>query len=159
MQSVRRILAIACLLLIVPFRPAVHASTKSEISRQIRFGADMAREGNWREAIFRWQRSLKLDPDNPRIHNNLAVAYESLGEYDKALAEYRAALAIPGYPAPVMENNELFLKFYTRFKEDTSSLTAPHAAETPKTDAPTEPVNPADKDTKEPGGAGGEGRP
>ena len=77
----------------------------------------MAKQANWREAIFRWQRVLALAPDNPRIHNNLAVAYESLGEYDKAEAEYRAALASPHAPDEIKENHELFLKFYNRYKE------------------------------------------
>ena len=95
------------------------AASKSEIARQIKFGAEMAKQGNWREAIFRWQRVLSLAPDNPRIHNNLAVAYESLGEYDKAEAEYRVALASPEAHDEIKENHELFLKFYNRYKEGT----------------------------------------
>lgn len=133
MQSVRA-LAAACLLVLVSISFPVQASSKSDVSRQIRFGAEMARQGNWREAIFRWQRALKLDPDNPRIHNDLAVAHESLGEYDKADTEYRAALAAPDAPREIKENHELFLKFYTRFKEGSSSSPGPPRREGKKPD-------------------------
>ena len=90
---------------------------KEEIARQIRFGAEMARQGNWREAIFRWQRVLAVDPANPRLHNNLAVAWESLGEYDKAEAEYKAALSSTKVPDEVRRNEELFRRFYVRYKQ------------------------------------------
>src|SRR5206468_1981624 len=113
------ILSLLVVLIIVPGAQSAPAATasKSEIARQIKFGAEMAKQGNWREAIFRWQRVRTLSPDNPRIHNNLAVAYESLGEYDKAEAEYRAALASPEAQDEIKENHELFLKFYNRYKE------------------------------------------
>ena len=96
------------------------ASAQAEVARQIRFGTEMARQGNWREAIFRWQRALALDPANPRLHNNLAVAYESLGEFDKANEEYRTALAAGSAPSEIRENYDLFSKFYDRFKEGIS---------------------------------------
>lgn len=105
--------------LLTPSMPSPGAAegSKKDVARQIRFGAEMARQGNWREAIFRWQRSLALDPDNPRLHNNLAVAYESLGEYEKADAEYKAALSSPQAPEEIRHNHELFLRFYGPHKE------------------------------------------
>lgn len=107
----------AILLSAVSSAQQVHAGSKSEITRQIRFGTEMAKEGNWREAIFRWQRALALDPANARVHNNLAVAYESLGEYAKADAEYLAALAGPDVPSEIQHNYDLFKNFYARYKE------------------------------------------
>jgi Flp pilus assembly protein TadD len=93
-------------------------SPKEEAARQMRFGTEMARQGNWREAVFRWKRALALDPDNPRLRNNLAVAYESLGEYDRADAEYRAAAASGKAPPEALENQEMFRKFYGLLKKD-----------------------------------------
>jgi hypothetical protein len=99
-----------------PGKPA-RAGQKDDVARQMRFGAEMARAGNWREAIFRWQRALAIDPANPRIHCNLGVAFESLGEFDKADAEYKAALAAPNPPEAARQNSELFSKFYSQYKE------------------------------------------
>ena len=93
------------------------ASPKSDLKRQIQFGAQMAKQGNWHEAIFRWQRALTLDPSNARVHNNLGVAYESLGDYAKADTEYLTALAASDVPSEVRENYELFKSFYARYKE------------------------------------------
>ena len=93
------------------------AIASPEGDKQIRFGTEMAEQGNWREAMFRWRRALAIEPGNPRLHNNLAVAYESLGQYDRADSEYRAALAAPGAAGEIRQNYALFLKFYERFKE------------------------------------------
>ena len=110
----------------------------ADLPRQIRFGAEMARQGNWREAIFRWERALALDPKNPRLHNNLAVAWEFLGQYGKADAAYRAALEIPSVPREVRENYELFQKFYERHREGTAPAAQP-AAEPPPGGSDAEP--------------------
>jgi type IV pilus assembly protein PilF len=84
---------------------------------QIRFGAEMARAGNWREAIFRWKKALEADPDNPRLHNNLAVGYETLGEWEKADAEYRKALATGSSSKEIRENFAYFQNFYDQVKK------------------------------------------
>ena len=139
----RDLLILGCLLCVVqPYAPPPgqasekpQKSDKAEIARQIRFGAEMAKDGNWREALFRWQRALVLDPTNARLHNNLGVAYESLGDYDRADGEYRAALAAPDAPPEITENHELFLKFYSRYKESTPS---------PEGKQPQSPEEPAD---------------
>jgi Flp pilus assembly protein TadD len=112
--------------------PPSTAASKADVTRQIQFGTEMAKDGNWNEAIFRWKRALTLDPQNPRIHNNLAVAYESLGDYAKANAEYVAALACPEPPAEVRINYEQFKNFYGRYKEIVSSPDS-HTLEGPKT--------------------------
>lgn len=45
----------------------------------------------WNEAIFRWNQILNIDPQNPKAHNNLGVAYEALGEIDNARDSYEHA--------------------------------------------------------------------
>jgi hypothetical protein len=60
----------------------------------MRFAADMARRGNWREAKFRWEKAARLAPDNAKILNNLGVALEALGEPDAARATYDKARAL-----------------------------------------------------------------
>ena len=43
------------------------------------------------EAVTLLQRTLSVDPLNPFTMNNLAVAYEAIGDFDSALKEYGAA--------------------------------------------------------------------
>lgn len=74
----------------------------------MRFGAEAAERGLWREAMFRWERVLKTDPDNPRLHNNLAVAYESLGHFDQARQEYEAARRLDPDSREIRNNFEAF---------------------------------------------------
>ncbi len=74
----------------------------------MRFGAEAAERGLWREAMFRWERVLKTDPDNPRLHNTLAVAYESLGQFDQARQEYEAARRLDPDSREIRNNFEAF---------------------------------------------------
>ena len=53
--------------------------TEGNIKDTLRFASGMAKDGNWREAQYRWQLVLDRQPDNPRVLNNLAVAAEALG--------------------------------------------------------------------------------
>ena len=58
------------------------------------YGAKMAKQGYWREALFRFEKAAKESPDDAEIQNNLAVAYEANGETVKALAAYRRAIEL-----------------------------------------------------------------
>lgn len=60
----------------------------------MRFAADMAKRGNWREAKFRWEQAARLEPDNPKVLNNLGVALEALGDAAAARASYDRASAL-----------------------------------------------------------------
>jgi Flp pilus assembly protein TadD len=73
------------------------------------FAIQAAKAGLWKEAAFRWERIVRMDPKNAKAHNNLAVAYEALGRYEEAEREYKAALELdPG--------NKSFQRNYIRFK-------------------------------------------
>jgi hypothetical protein len=66
----------------------------------LRFAARMAKEGNWREAVYRWEQAADDASDDPRILNNLAVSMEVLGDAQRAGDYYRDALtADPRNPA------------------------------------------------------------
>ena len=60
----------------------------------LKFGLEAAKGGLWKEALLRWEYGLKLSPNNPKIHNNLAVAYENEGDYVKAEEHYKKALEL-----------------------------------------------------------------
>ncbi|HUU57760.1 MAG TPA: tetratricopeptide repeat protein [bacterium] len=62
-----------------------------------RFALRAQEEGLWREAEYRLRQALRENPGDARLHNNLAVALEALGELDEAHAEYRTAVKLdPG---------------------------------------------------------------
>ncbi len=51
----------------------------------------------WREAEYRLRQALAKDPEDARLHNNLAVALEAQGKLEEAYEEYRKAVSLnPG---------------------------------------------------------------
>ena len=48
----------------------------------------MAQTGLWREAQYRWERAVELDPTYAEAWNNLAIAYEHAGKFDDARKAY-----------------------------------------------------------------------
>jgi len=87
------------------------AGGKNPSKEALRFAAEMARKGNWREALFRWEKVADTTPDNPRLWNNLAVASEALGLLDDAAQYYEKSLALQGLDQRVIENHRRFLRF------------------------------------------------
>jgi hypothetical protein len=80
------------------------------LKKTLRFAADMARSGNWREARHRWEEALGQQPQNPRVLNNLAVAAEALGEMEQAGRYYDQALALSGVEERIEDNRNRFLR-------------------------------------------------
>jgi tetratricopeptide (TPR) repeat protein len=112
-------------------------------SSQIDFGVDAAKMNLWREALFRFQRAVQIDPNDAMAHNNLAVAYEGTGDFEKARANYIEALRLD-------KGNEYIQKNFSRFTEFTSrnkkrgrppAVTAPKSTKG-NTSAPSSPSSP-----------------
>ena len=85
---------------------------------QLEFGIQAARMDLWREAQFRFQRALDLDPNSVMALNNLAVAYEGIGEFEKAKEAYRRALQVDRGNEYVQRNYSRFMEFYSRYDEE-----------------------------------------
>ena len=62
---------------------AVNAADKIEL------GQKYLTEMNYTEAVASFTEAIRLDPDNIQAYMGRAEAYVALGEYDKALADYR----------------------------------------------------------------------
>jgi Tfp pilus assembly protein PilF len=106
-------LAIAALL-------AMACSHHSDLSRpatQDNFGVEMARMNLWREAMFRFQRAIELNPGDAQAHNNLAVAYEANGDFEKARKEYLEALKLDRTNSYIQKNYSRFVEFLSRNKK------------------------------------------
>ena len=101
-----KVLRLACIVLLASFFAG--ASRRDTFKEEMRFGAEAAQRGLWREAAFRWEKLLKSDPDNARVRNNLAVASESLGQFDRARKEYEEARRLAPDNKEIRNNYESF---------------------------------------------------
>jgi Flp pilus assembly protein TadD len=90
------------------------ADTREDARRQVEFGIGVAQRGLWREAIYRWQRAIEIDPTYAEAYNDLAIAYEHEGELDKARQAYEKALELAPGNATIKQNYELFKEINDR---------------------------------------------
>ena len=90
------------------------ADARSDAKKQVEFGISVAQRGLWREAIYRWERATQIDPSYAAAYNNLAVAYEHEGEFDKARTAYEKAIELDPENALVKQNFELFKEINDR---------------------------------------------
>ncbi len=116
----------AAVLLLVLIAIQARAASDLTPKQLMRFGVEAARQGLWREAVSRWERAAKDDASNPRLRNNLAVAYESLGRFADADREYREARRLSPDSREIRDNQESFLQMHSEIK--TPDAGAPAAA-------------------------------
>ena len=90
------------------------ADARGDAKKQVEFGIAVAQRGLWREAIYRWERAVQIDPTYAAAHNNLAIAYEHEGELDKARAAYEKAVELEPSNSFIKQNYELFKEINDR---------------------------------------------
>jgi Tfp pilus assembly protein PilF len=104
-----------CLLFVAAASTApVLADVRTEAKSQVDFGIDVAQRGLWREAIYRWERAVQIDPGYAAAYNDLAVAYEHEGQLDKARQAYEKALELEPNNTQIRQNYELFKEINDR---------------------------------------------
>jgi Flp pilus assembly protein TadD len=86
--------------------------------QQLRFGVDVAKRGLWAEARFRFERAVALDPANASAFNNLAVACEQQGDFEKARQAYEEALRLKPGHRQIQQNYDLFREADEKRKRD-----------------------------------------
>jgi Flp pilus assembly protein TadD len=97
--------AFVLLLLLAP-GPLLAAEDSAD--KQIDFGLKVAQKGLWQEARFRFERAVELEPQSAAALNNLAVALEQMGEFDKAREAYDKALGLKPNDTYIQQNYDLF---------------------------------------------------
>jgi len=85
---------------------------------QLDFGIEAAQKGLWDEAIFRWDKVVQSNPNSAAAHNNLAVAYEKKGDFEKAEIKYKKALQLSPENEQIQSNYEQFKKNIASNKKD-----------------------------------------
>ena len=98
----------------------VAADARGDAKMQVEFGIEVAQRGLWREAIYRWERAIEIDPTYPAAHNNIAIAYEQQGDLDKARAAYERALDLEPNNVFITQNYELFREINDRTNRENS---------------------------------------
>ena len=94
------------------------ADTKSDAKAQVEFGIEVAQRGLWKEAIYRWQRALDLDPTYAPAWNNLGIAFEHEGRFDEAREAYETALDLDPDNFMIEQNYDLFLEVNDRVSQN-----------------------------------------
>ena len=90
------------------------ADARADAKKQVEFGIAVAQKGLWREAIYRWERAIQIDPKYAEALNNLAIAYEHEGDLDKARIAYEKALGLQPDNSQIKQNYELFKEINDR---------------------------------------------
>jgi Flp pilus assembly protein TadD len=94
--------------------PSFAADVRQDAKSQVDFGVNVALKGLWREAIYRWEKAVDLDPTYAAAFNDLAIAYEHEGQLDKARRAYEKALALEPNSPQIRQNYELFKEINDR---------------------------------------------
>jgi hypothetical protein len=110
-----------------------HGTDVSRESTQTDFGVSMARQNLWREAMFRFQRAVQMNPQDPMAHNNLAVAYEANGDFENARKEYLEALRLDRSNDFIKKNYSRFVEFLSRNKKRSGAHPATVSGAVPTT--------------------------
>ena len=106
-------LLLTALLAVATATPLV-ADSRGDARKQVEFGISVAQKGLWREAIYRWERAIEIDPTYAAAENNLAIAYEHEGDLEKARVAYEKAIAIEPNNPQIKQNYELFKEINDR---------------------------------------------
>ena len=106
-------IAAVCALAALPATAAA-ADNRGDARAQVGFGINVAQRGLWREAIYRWEKAVEIDPNYAAAFNDLAVAYEHEGQLDKARKAYERALEIEPNNTQIRQNYELFKEINAR---------------------------------------------
>src|SRR6266498_257900 len=112
--TIARAVAIAGLL--VGIAQPAHADARSDAKSQVDFGIKVAQNGLWKEATYRWEKAVEIDPTYAAAWNNLGIGYEHEGRFDDALKAYEKAVALDPKNILIRQNYDLFKEINDRAK-------------------------------------------
>src|ERR671935_760558 len=108
-----RVTTIVALTAIASASPSF-ADARRDAKAQVEFGISVAQRGLWREAIYRWEKAVEIDPTYAAAYNDLAIAYEHEGQLEKARKAYEKALELEPNNSQIRQNYELFKEINDR---------------------------------------------
>jgi Flp pilus assembly protein TadD len=114
-KAVRGVAAAFVGLMLATASPVL-ADARKDAKSQVEFGIGMAQRGLWREATYRWQRAVDIDPTYPAAWNNLAIAHEHEGRFEEARKAYEKAVSLDPENLLIRQNFDLFKEINDRAK-------------------------------------------
>ena len=109
--------ALALIATLAIFSPGAYAGdARSESKSQVEFGIRVAQNGLWKEATYRWERAVQIDPTYAAAWNNLAIGYEQEGRFEDALKAYEKAVELDPKNLYIRQNFDLFKEINDRTK-------------------------------------------
>jgi Flp pilus assembly protein TadD len=112
----RLILASVVVLIGIGVPGVARADDRAKSKEQVEFGIRVAQNGLWNEALYWWQKAVKIDPTYAAAWNNLAIAYEHEGKFDEAKKAYEKALELDPKNLMIRQNFDLFKEINDRTK-------------------------------------------
>jgi len=95
-------------------RAGARADDRDLATAQVEFGIKVAQKKLWREAAYRFEKAVEIDPTYPAAWNNLAIAYEEQGKFEEANKAYAKAVELDPGNALIRQNYDLFKEIYDR---------------------------------------------
>ena len=107
----------ACAVVVLLSASTALADARGDAKTQVAFGINVAQRGLWREAIYRWEKAIEIDPTYAAAYNDLGIAYEHEGQLEKARKAYEKALDLDPNNMQIRQNYELFKEINDRATE------------------------------------------
>jgi Flp pilus assembly protein TadD len=92
----------------------LYADRRSDAKAQVAFGIKAAQITLWKEAVYRFEKAIEIDPTYGGAWNDLGIAYEQLGRFDDARKAYEKALELDPQNALIRQNYDLFKEINDR---------------------------------------------
>ena len=108
--------AAALAVFVLAFASIAYADNRSQAKSQVDFGIKVAQNGLWKEATYRWEKAVELDPTYAAAWNNLGIAYEHEGRFEDARKAYEKAVALDPKNILIRQNYDLFKEINDRAK-------------------------------------------
>ena len=108
--------ALVLVAVVAVFPSSAYADARSSAKSQVDFGIKVAQNGLWKEAMYRWEKAVQLDPTYAAAWNNLGIGYEHEGKFDEARQAYDKAVTLDPKNLLIRQNYDLFKEINDRAK-------------------------------------------
>ena len=108
--------ALVVVMALTTFAPSAYADARSSAKSQVEFGIKVAQNGLWKEATYRWEKAVEIDPTYAAAWNNLAIGYEHEGKFEEARQAYDKAVTLDPKNLLIRQNYDLFKEINDRAK-------------------------------------------
>ena len=93
------------------------ADARSEAKAQVDFGIKVAQNGLWKEATYRWEKAVEIDPDlRGGLEQPRRSATSTQGSFDEARKAYEKARRARSEEPVIRQNYDLFKEINDRAK-------------------------------------------